>query len=59
MDTSEEAVRVEEDGDIDPGLFVLPADLTFEPAKPTVAEQLNHHKSAPWVRMGPEMNLFF
>jgi hypothetical protein len=59
MDTSEEAVRVEEDGDIDPGLFVLPADLTFEPAKPTVAEQLNHPKSAPWVRMGPEMNLFF
>ena len=59
MDTSEEAVRVEEDGDIDPGLFVLPADLTFEPAKPAVAEQLNHHKSAPWVRMGPEMNLFF
>jgi hypothetical protein len=24
-----------------------------------VAEQLNHPKSAPWVRMGPEMNLFF
>ena len=59
MDTSEEAVRLEEDGDIDPSLFVRPADVTFEPAKPTVAEQLNHHKSAPWVRMGPEMNLFF
>jgi hypothetical protein len=59
MDTSEEAVRLEEDGDIDLSLFVLPAEVTFQLAKPTVAEQLNHHKRAPWVRMGPEMNLFF
>ena len=58
LDTWEEAVRIEEDADIDPGLFVAPADVTFEPAKLTVAEQLNHHKSAPWVRMKPEMALF-
>jgi hypothetical protein len=59
LDTWEEATRVEEDGDIAPGLFIPPADVTFEPAKPTVAEQLNNHKSAPWVRMKPEMDLFF
>ena len=59
QDTSEEAVRVEEDGDIDPALFALPADVTFEPVKPTVAEQLDHHKSAPWVRIKPEIDLWF
>jgi hypothetical protein len=59
QDTTEEAVRLEVDGDIDPHLFVLPADGTFEPAKPTVAEQQNHHKSAPWVRMVPEVTIFF
>jgi hypothetical protein len=59
MDTWEEATRVEEDADIDPGLFAAPTDVTFEPAKLTVAEQLNHHKSAPWVRMGPDMPSFF
>lgn len=59
MDTWEEATRVDEDADIDPGLFVAPTDVTFELAKPTVSEQLNHHKSAPWVRMKPEMDLFF
>jgi hypothetical protein len=58
QDTTEEAVRLEVDGDIDPGLFALPADVTFEPAKPTVAEQQNHHKSAPWVRMVPEVMFF-
>jgi len=55
IDTQEEAVRVEEDGDIDPGLFSPPADVTFAPVTETMAEQLNHHKSAPWMRMGPEM----
>jgi hypothetical protein len=59
QDTTEEAVRLEVDGDIDPGLFVLPVDVTFEPAKPTVAEQQDHHKSAPWVRMVPEVTIFF
>jgi hypothetical protein len=59
QDTTEEAVRVEEDRDIDPGLFELPADVTFEPLKPTVADQLNHHKSAPWVRLLPEVTIFF
>ena len=59
QDTTEEAVRVEVDGDIDPGLFALPPDVTFEPAKPTVAEQQDHHKSAPWVRMVPEVTIFF
>jgi hypothetical protein len=59
QDTTEEAVRLEVDGNIDPGLFALPADVTFEPAKPTVAEQQNHHKSAPWVRMAPEVTIFF
>ena len=59
QDASEEAVRVEEDGDIDPALFALPADVTFEPVKPTVAEQLDHHKSAPWVRIRPEIDLWF
>jgi hypothetical protein len=59
QDTTEEAVRLEVDGNIDPGLFALPADVTFEPAKPTVAEQQNHQKSAPWVRMAPEVTIFF
>jgi hypothetical protein len=59
QDTTEEAVRLEVDGDIDPGLFALPADVTFEPARPTVAEQQNHHKSAPWVRIVPEVTIFF
>ena len=59
QDTTEEAVRLDVDGDIDPALFALPADVTFEPAKPTVAEQQDHHKSAPWVRMTPEITIFF
>lgn len=58
QDTTEEAVRLEVDGDIDPGLFALPADVTFEPANPTVAEQQDPHKSAPWVRMVPEVTIF-
>jgi hypothetical protein len=24
-----------------------------------VADQQNHHKSAPWVRMAPEVTIFF
>ena len=59
QDTSEEAVRVEENGAIDAGLFRPPTGVTFEPAMPTQAEQLNHHKNAPWVRMSPEPALFF
>ena len=55
-DTSEEAVRVEEDVDIDPGLFKPPEDVTFEMAKPTPARQADHR--APWVRTGPEIELF-
>ncbi len=35
-----------------------PIDVTYEPAKPTMAEQLNRHKTAPWVRMKPETNVF-
>jgi hypothetical protein len=55
IDTREEAVRVEEDREIDAGLFSPPTDLTFAPVTETMAEQLNHHKSAPWMRMGPEL----
>jgi hypothetical protein len=55
IDTWEEAVRLEEDREIDSGLFSPPADVIFEQAKETVAEQLNHHKSAPWMRIGPEV----
>ena len=56
-DTSEKAVRVEEDVDIDPGLFKPPDDVTFELAKPTPARQADHH--APWVRTGPEIELLW
>jgi len=55
IDTSEEAVRVEENVEIDPGLFSPPADLTFEPAQLSVAEQQNHHKPAPWMRYRPDV----
>ena len=43
---------MEEDIDIDPDLFTPPGNVTFEPAKPTMAQQLNHHKTAPWVEDG-------
>lgn len=52
-DTFEEAVRIEEDVDIDSRLFVPPNDVMFEPAQRTPAEQLDLRKSPPWVRMGP------
>lgn len=58
-DTSEEAVRVDENADIDPGLFIAPSDVTFEPAKPTPAKQMGQRKTAPWVRKGPEIELFW
>jgi len=58
LDTSEEAERIQEDVDIDPDRFIAPIDVTYEPAKPTMAEQLNRHKTAPWVRMKPETNVF-
>lgn len=59
QDTREEAVRLEVDGDIDSGRFALPAGVTFESVQPTVADQQNHHKRAPWVRMMPEVTIFF
>jgi len=55
IDTSEQVVRIEEDGEIDPWLFSPPADITFEPVEQTMSDQLNHHKSAPWMRMRPEV----
>ncbi len=55
IDTREEAVRVEEDGDIDAGLFSPPPDLAFAPVTETMADHLNRHKSAPWMRMMPEV----
>lgn len=39
----------------DSRLFSPPTDLTFAPLTETMAEQLNHHKSAPWMRIGPEV----
>jgi hypothetical protein len=39
------------------GIWGLQA-MTRQP-KPTVAEQQNHQKSAPWVRMAPEVTIFF
>jgi len=59
IETFEEAVRVEQDVDIDPSLFTPPNDLAFEPVKPTLAQQRNHNKAAPWVRMGPEIEMFW
>lgn len=54
QDITEEAVRVEEDVEIDPALFSPPPDVTFEPAQLSVAEQ-DHHKPAPWVRYRPDV----
>jgi hypothetical protein len=54
-DTSEEAVRVEVDSEIDPGLFSPPPDVTFEPATLSIAEQQDHHKPPPWMRMRPDV----
>jgi len=55
IDTWEKVVRVEADGEIDSGLFSPPTDVTFAPVPETMAEQLNHHESAPWMRMRPEV----
>jgi hypothetical protein len=55
QDITEEAVRVEEDVEIESGLFSPPSDVTFEPAQLSVADQQNHHKSAPWVRYRPDV----
>jgi hypothetical protein len=54
-DTSEEAVRVDEVSEINSDLFTPPLDVTFEPANQTVADQQDHHKPAPWVRMRPDL----
>jgi hypothetical protein len=55
QDTTEEAVRVEEDVEIESGLFSPPSDVTFEPAQLFVAEQQDHRKPAPWMRYGPDV----
>jgi hypothetical protein len=57
-DTFEEAVRIEEDVDIDPSLFIPPNDVTFEPVMQTPAQQLGLRKSPPWLRMGPILPAF-
>jgi hypothetical protein len=54
IETSEEAVRVEEDGEIDSGLFSPPTDVTFTPVKETTSEREAHHTSTPWQRMDPK-----
>lgn len=55
IDTWEKAVRVEEGGEIDSGLFAPPTDVAFAPVTETMAEHLNAHKSAPWMRIRPEV----
>lgn len=55
IDTWERVVRVQEDGEIDAGLFSPPTDVAFAPVTETMADQLNHHKSAPWMRIRPEV----
>jgi len=55
INTWEKVVRVQEDGEIDAGLFSPPTDVAFSPVTETIADQLNHHKSAPWMRMRPEV----
>jgi len=57
-ETFEEAVHIEEDVDIDASLFTPPNDVTFEPVEQTPAEQLDHRKSPPWVRMRPNLARF-
>jgi len=59
MDWWEEAVRVEQDGEIDAALFAPPPDVTFEPANQTAAQRLDHHKHPPWLRRSPEILTMF
>ena len=33
--------------------------MTRQPKPTAAAEQQNHHKSAPWLRMVPEVTIFF
>ena len=54
-DTSEEAVRVEEDTGIDSGLFTPPPDITSKPANLSMSEQQDRHKPAPWMSMRPDV----
>jgi len=58
LDTSEEAVRIEQDVDIDPGMFIPPSDVTYEPADAAAIQRYKHLKTAPWLRMGPEIDIF-
>jgi hypothetical protein len=57
-ETFEEAVHIEVDVDIDASLFTPPNDVTFEPVEQTPAERLDHRKSPPWVRVGPNLARF-
>jgi hypothetical protein len=56
IETSEEAVRVEEDRKIDSQLFSPPTDVTFTPVTETTSEQEAHHTITPWERMNPDVN---
>jgi len=58
LDTWEEAVRVEENVDISSDMFIPPSDVTYEPAEPAVAQRYKHPEVGPWVRPGPEMDVF-
>jgi hypothetical protein len=59
LETSEEAVRVDEDADIGSDLFTPPSDVTFESVEQTPSQREGHRKSPPWVRMGPELEMSF
>jgi hypothetical protein len=59
FDTSEEAVRVEENVEINPDMFIPSADVTYEPVEPMVIERYKHPQVGPWVRPGPEMDLIY
>jgi len=58
LDTSEEAVRIEQDVNIDPSMFIPPSEVTYEPADPAAIQRYKHLKTAPWLRMGPEIDIF-
>ncbi len=56
IETSEEAVRVVEDGEMDSGLFSPPTDVTFTPVPETTSELEAHHTVTPWQRLDPTVN---
>ena len=57
-ETSEEAVRVEEDGELDSQLFSRPTDVTFTPVTEATSQsqQEAHQGLTPWMRISPEVN---